>query len=102
MIYCFRCNCGGSENLIRKALQRGGFKNWLTTPIPVGREAALRILQSFPQDNREIKSLIRYLNGASKFAIILGAKDGVIKWANLSDGLATSRLDAEVILDRLA
>lgn len=103
MLLLFRCSCGGSENLIRKTLQKAKYKDWLRAPIVVGKNDSIRFLESsdLPKDNVEIRSLIRYLKGASKFAIILGVRDGLIKWANLSDGTQTSILDAKVIVEKL-
>lgn len=104
MIYAFRCDCGGAEGLIRRALERGGVQDWLSYPICVGKDASLNALRQngYPQDDIEIRSLIRFISGASKFAVVLGIKDGKIRWANLSDSSPAAKLDAEVIIDKLA
>lgn len=104
MLVAMRCDCGGSENLIRRALEKGGLPNWLNFPIAVGKNAAISTVQSssLPQDHIEIRSLLRFLHDASSFAVVLGYKNGVIRWVNLSDHSTTSRLDAEVIIEKLA
>ena len=104
MLLLYRCNCGGSENLIRRALERNKYKNWLADPIIVGKEAAIRHIESssLPQDDIEIRSLKRFLKGTSSFAIVLGVKGKIIRWANLSDHQMTSKLDADVIIQKLA
>lgn len=104
MLICLRCDCGGSEGLIRRALQRGNVDNWLNHPIYVGKERSLEVLSNpnLPQDDIEIRSLKRFIKSTSKFAVILGIKGDKLRWANLSDGSPSARLDAEVIVDKLA
>ena len=103
MILCLRCDCGGSENLIRRALQAGGDPEWLSRPMAVGKKASLDLLENpqLPQDDIEVRSLKRFISEASSFAVVLGVKGEKIKWANVSDG-AIGKLDAEVIVSHLA
>lgn len=105
MIIGFRCDCGGAEGLIRRALERGGVQDWLTRPIYVGKRDSLDYIDqalSDISDDIEIRSLRRFISDASKFAVVLGIKDGKIRWANLSDSSPTAKLDAEVIISKLA
>lgn len=105
MLFCFRCDCGGAEGLIRRALERGGVQDWLKHPIYVGKEASLSYIDqalSEIADDIEVRSLRRFISEASKFAVVLGVKNGKIRWANLSDSSPAAKLDAEVIIDKLA
>ncbi len=105
MIYCFICECGGVENLMRKTLRSAGLDNWLEIPMYKGKDRYREFYENLPKEQKdrlEIGALNQHLASAASYAVVLGMKDDRIVWSDVKSGDVKSRLDAEVIASKFA
>lgn len=101
MIWLFSCTCGGSESLLRKKLRKWGYKDWATAPLYQGKEKAEKQLAS-AEDNLEIGALLDFIRRSSKYAVVLGSKDGRVAWTDVSRNDFPSDVRGENIIKSLA
>lgn len=101
MIWLFACTCGGSENLLRKKLKKWGYKDWATAPLYQGREKAIQQLSS-AVSTPEIEALLSFIQHTSKYAVVLGARDGKVAWSDVSHNDFPSDVRGENIIKSLA
>lgn len=101
MIWLFSCTCGGSESLLRKKLKRWGYPNWATAPLYQGKEKAIQQLSS-AENVPEIEALLSFIRKSSKYAIVLGSKDGKVAWSDVSHNDFPSDVRGENIIKSLA
>ena len=95
------CNCGSSEQVARRFLERAGYKDWMNAPIARGKEASRKIASSlsfFP----EAQMLDNYLQGASKWVVIIGWNDKGCRWADLVHSPTKSEIEGQVIVETFA
>ncbi len=105
MIFCFICNCGGAEGLMRKVLKSAGLDNWLEQPVYKGKNKYKEFynnLEKKYKDSLEIGALNQHLANTSSYVVILGIKGDRIVWADAKAGDVKSRLDAELIAQKFA
>lgn len=100
------CECGGSENLVRQALHRYGYKNWAMEPIVKGKSKSLAeveaLIRKFP-DSTILKALFAHINNNSKWCVILGYDyNGNSKWSDISHNDMKSDVEAESIVENFA
>lgn len=101
MIAVVACHCGSSDSLVRNFLSSVGYSDWATIPITKGREASLSFVNQLPpSDGKDmLKSL---LANASKWAIIIGWEDDVVKWSDIAHNGARSRIEAELVVQNFS
>lgn len=91
------CRCGSTDQLARQTLKRYGYPDWLSIPIPQGKEASRRLLEQIPR-YPEIEMLDNYLQSASKWVVIIGYGDGACRWTDIAHNGQNSRIEAEFII----
>lgn len=102
MITCVACQCGSSDSLIRTRLERYGYADFLRVPIVKGKEKSLSKLNTLPQDEN-IQILRNHINGASKFAVVIGDDGNTCRWVDLANGKAlVNNVDLELIISHFA
>lgn len=101
MIWLFSCACGGSESLLRKKLRRWGYQHWDTAPLYQGKEKAIQQLAS-ANDIPEVDALLSFIRNSSKYAVVLGSKDGQVAWSDVSHNDFPSDARAENIVKALS
>ncbi len=102
MIACVACTCGSVDKLIRGKLDFYGYRDFLTIPIPRGKEKAKSVLNSIPQ-HPAIDMLRNHLSGCSKFAVVIGYDADDCRWVDLSNGKAVqNNIELEAIIERFA
>lgn len=101
MIWLFSCTCGGSETLLRRKLKKWGYQHWATAPLYQGKEKTIQQLSS-AEDVPEIEALLSFVQHASKYAIVLGSKDGQTAWSDVSHNDFPSDVRGENIVKSLA
>ncbi len=102
MIACCACTCGSADKKIRTRLEKHGYKDALTIPIPRGKEKSNRMINSLPQFP-EINMLREHLKKTSKFTVIIGYDEHSCKWVDLSNGNGTViGVEAELIIKQFA
>lgn len=101
MIVAVACLCGNSENLIRGALRRYGYQDFLNIPVTKGKEKSISLLSSLPQFP-EIRILQEYISHQSKFAVILGYNEDKCRWADIAGPSPKEAIEAELIVQHFA
>lgn len=104
-IYCLRCDCKGTEGLLRKAMRNGGYIDWMDEPMFVGRHGVddfeRRLSETLKNDSATM-AMLEFARTSGTYAIVYGARAGKTIWANVADGDLKSRLDAELIVEKFA
>ena len=101
-IACISCTCGSVDRLIRSRLDQFGYRDALTIPITRGKDKSKSFLNTIPQHD-EVDMLRSYLNGASKYAVVIGYDDDAMRWVDLANGKAiVNNVDLENILEYFA
>ena len=97
MIATVSCQCGSVDSLIRNFLNRAGYQDWAAIPINRGKERSLSVCNQLPPcpEKDELKN---FLKNASKWAIIIGYDQNMVRWADLAHDGAKSRIEAEFIV----
>lgn len=97
MISVITCLCGGSTSLVRNYLHSINYPNWMDIPIYQGKEKSLALTNQLPpSDGKEM--LKSFLNGASKWAVIIGYNNEECKWSDISHNGPKSRIEAEFVV----
>ena len=97
-IACISCTCGSVDSLIRGRLGQFGYRDALSIPITRGKEKSKSFLNTLPQ-HPELDTLRSYLNGASKYAVVIGYDGNGMRWVDLANGKAiVNNVDLENIL----
>ena len=101
-IACISCTCGSVDRLIRSRLDQFGYRDALTIPITRGKDKSKSFLNTIPQHDG-VDMLRNYLNGASKYAVVIGYDDDAMRWVDLANGKAiVNNVDLENILQYFA
>ena len=101
-IACISCTCGSVDRLIRSRLDQFGYRDALTIPITRGKDKSKSFLNTIPQHD-EVDMLRSYLNGVSKYAVVIGYNDDAMRWVDLANGKAiVNNVDLEKILEYFA
>jgi len=101
-IACISCTCGSVDRLIRSRLDQFGYRDALTIPITRGKDKSKSFLNTIPQHDG-VDMLRSYLNGASKYAVVIGYNDNAMRWVDLANGKAiVNNVDLEKILEYFA
>lgn len=98
MLTILACRCHGSEPLARKALREAHREDWGMVPIVQGKEACLEYLGSLPK-NQETGSLAMYIRSHSSWAVILGQKGDVFRWADANVHDTKTKVDIELVCE---
>lgn len=105
MILVLTCTCGGAERLARKVLKRAGYANWLNIPIYKGKEKSKSALSSIPNEyllNSRTCSLGSYIDNKSKYVVVFGYGDGIVRWSDVASGGVKEQIDVDIIVDKFA
>lgn len=101
-IACISCTCGSVDRLIRSRLDQFGYRDALSIPITRGKDKSKSFLNTIPQHDG-VDMLRNYLNGASKYAVVIGYDDDAMRWVDLANGKAiVNNVDLEKILEYFA
>lgn len=102
MIACVACNCGSSDKLIRTRLDFLHYRDFLSIPITKGKEKSISVLNTLPQ-SAGIEMLRNYIKNCSKYAVVIGYKEGESRWVDLANGKAVvNNIDLGKILEDFA
>lgn len=102
MIACVACTCGSVDKLIRSKLEFFRYRDFLTVPIPRGKEKAKSVINTLPQ-HVALDMLRNHLGSCSKFAVVIGYDDDDCRWVDLANGKATqNNIELEMIVERFA
>lgn len=104
MIFLLTCECGGVENLARKPLRRAGLSNWADIQIWKGSEAK-SIAKDLAERNPDVamaQSLNAHLAQNSRFAVIVGTKNGRMAWSDVARNDSASLIEAQVLVESFA
>ena len=97
-LLCIACTCGSADKLVRSRLEHYGYRDFLTIPIIRGKEKSKSALNSIPQ-YPEVDMAKHYLDGCSKYALVVGYDDVGCRWVDLANGKAVqNNIDLEFIL----
>lgn len=105
MILVLTCTCGGAERLARKFLKRAGYPNWMNIPIYKGKDKSKAVLSAIPQEyllNPKTCSLISHIDNNSKYVVIFGYGDSLVRWTDVASGGVKEQIDADIIVDKFA
>ena len=97
MLIIISCQCGSSDSLIRGFLKSVGYADWLSIPINKGKEASISAINNLPPAP-EKDMLKSFLNGVSKWAVIIGYNDTMMRWSDIAHNGAKSRIEAEFVV----
>lgn len=97
MLAVCSCQCGSTDSLLRRFLQRHGYQDWLGITIYKGKDKSKKLLDTLPQFP-EIDMLRNFLDNSSKWAVIIGYDDQFCRWADISHGGVKTSIDAEFIV----
>lgn len=100
-IYACGCLCGSTESLIRNFLKQAGYEDWLSLPIEMGKERSIKLMEYLP-NLPELQMLSNYLANLGKWAVIIGVKDGVCRWSDISRDAPNSTIEATHIVEFFA
>lgn len=92
------CQCGSSQSLARNFLHSAGYPGWATIPIVQGKERSKRALERIPRFP-EIEMLENFLEGASKWVVIIGWNDQACRWSDISHNASVTRVEAQFLVD---
>lgn len=96
------CQCGSSDKLVRQKLFKYGYSDYLSIPVPKGKDNSRRVLDSLPQ-HPEISEIRKYLEGVSKYAIVIGYDEDDCGWVDLANGKSLMNgVDLSNILEHFA
>lgn len=102
MIFCVACQCGSSDKLIRKRLEKYEYKDFLTIDIPKGKSKSFSKLNSVPQ-HPEINMLREHIKASTKYAVVVGVDDEKCRWVDLAVGNAVfNDSDLKMIIKHFA
>lgn len=101
MIKIIACYCGSSDSLIRNYLKSINYPEWMSIPISKGKESSLSVINQLPpSDGKEM--LKSFLNGASKWAVIIGYNNEECKWSDIAHNGPKSRIEAEFVVKKFS
>ena len=102
MISAVTCTCGSVDKSIRKKLEMYGYKDWLSIPIPRGKEKSLSHLNTIPQ-HEGVELLRNHIKKSSKFAVIIGYDDTECRWVDIIHGnRVKTDVESELLVKRFA
>ena len=105
MLYIFVCTCAGSERLARKVLKKSGYKDWLNINVIKGKEKSLEKLANLPAKyvlNPSVCALNAYIKNKSKYVVIFGYGDNIVRWTDVASGGVKEQIDADIIVNKFA
>ena len=91
------CQCGGSTSKARTFLKSVGYMDWLSIPVPQGKEKSLSVVNQLPP-TPEKDMLKSFLKNASKWVVIIGYDEQNCKWSDIAHNGAKSRIEAEFVV----
>lgn len=98
MLAVVACQCGSSDTLVRAKLAKFGYAHSMDIPIVKGREKSYSKLNTLPQFP-EVKELRAYIQGVTKWAIIIGYDNERMRWVDLANGTYVKNdVDAELLI----
>lgn len=95
------CQCGSTEQLARRLLQRAGYEGWMTIPVIKGKEKSRSVAQSLA-GYPEAQMLDNYLKDASKWVVIIGWNENGCRWSDIAHHAPRSEVDAKLIVETFA
>ena len=95
------CNCGSTEQLARRFLERAGYRDWLTIPVVKGKEKSRSIAKSLA-GYPEAEMLDNYLQNSSKWVVIIGWNENGCRWADIVHNPTKSEIDGQLIVETFA
>lgn len=104
MIKVVTCTCGGAERTARDVLLKGDMPDYMEYPITKGKSQSLKELEELPDEYKakpEYKAMLNYIRNSGRFVIILGYKDGAMRWADVSRGTIKEKIDGEIIVSEM-
>lgn len=101
MIMVITCNCGSTEQLARRFLERNGYRDWFSIPIYKGKDQSRKMIWTIPQ-YPEVKMLDNYLEKASKWVVILGWNENGCRWSDIAHNANKSEIEASLIVETFA
>ena len=101
MIAVVTCNCGSTEQLARRFLERVGYKDWLTIPVVKGKEKSRALIASLPRYD-EVSMLDNYIKNASKWVVIIGWNENGCRWSDLTYSPTKSEVEAKLVVETFA
>ena len=96
MLAVVACQCGSSDTLVRAKLAKFGYAHSMDIPIVKGREKSYSKLNTLPQFP-EVKELRAYIQGVTKWAIIIGYDNERMRWVDVKNDV-----DAELLIQHFA
>lgn len=102
MIFCVACQCGSSDKLIRRRLEKYGYKDFFTIDIPKGKSKSYEALNIVPQ-HPEINMLREHIKDSTKYAVVVGIDSEKCRWVDLAVGQAVfNDSDLKMIIKHFA
>lgn len=95
------CNCGSTEQLARRFLERVGYRDWMGIRIYKGKEKSRSVVNSLPH-YPEIDMLNSYLDKASKWVVIIGWNENGCRWSDLTHSPTKSEVEARLVVETFA
>lgn len=95
------CHCGSSDSLVRNFLKSVGYPDWMNIPVNKGKEKSLAFLNQLPP-TPEKEMLRSFLDGASKWAVIIGYTGDQMKWSDIAHNGPKSRIEAEFVVKKFS
>ena len=105
MIAVVTCTCGGAEGTARTALKNGGHPDWLNIQIAKGKaqtKYVLDTLKSRYESSSSYQALCQHVEKRGRYVVIIGYRDKIFAWADISRGSVKDRLDAEILVKEFA
>lgn len=102
MIALLCCKCHGSESMLRRFVKNQGVKDWMKTPVFVGKEKSVEFLSQFGDSDSEVRSLKRNIENHGRYAVVFGYNEGRYYWSDIADNSVASKVDAELIIENFA
>lgn len=95
------CQCGNSESKARSFLKSINYSEWLSIPILKGKERSMAFLNNLPPVP-EKEMLRSFLQGASKWVVIVGYDEQNARWSDIAHNAPKSTIEAEFVVDRFS
>lgn len=99
------CECGGAEELSRRCVEKGGYKNFLSVPLYRGKKAADLWFSTLPTEVQgflETRALMSAIENKSGYIVIVGWNSKGLVWADIGEGGPTDMADGEIIAGAFA
>lgn len=98
MVTACACMCGSSDHLVRSRISKHNRKVALGVSIPKGKEKCYSFLNTLPQFP-EIQEMKNHIAANSKWAIVIGFDDQMMRWVDLANGkYVKNDVDLELLL----